>query len=123
MLTTCNPLPPHAPQGDVTSALLAQLGIKPTSVTNRYSAKDFVHHCNEDEVFWHDEEGGGGAAGQEGGDGGAAARVKRLMAKALDFLMMSDQALFSGAMSGGLEDPGLVGGGRATGEMCRLCRF
>ena len=107
----------------MTSALLAQLGIKPTSVTNSYTAQHIVHHGHEDEVFWHDEEEGGGVAGQEGGVGGTAVRVKRLMAKALDFLMMSDQALFSGAMSGGLEDPGLVGGGRATGEMCRLCRF
>ena len=88
--------PPPGLQGDVTSALLAQLGGITALETASSTTKDMGHDDPEmDGVFWHDEEEG--AAGLGGQGAGSAAGVKRLMGKALNFLMLSDVVLFSSA--------------------------
>ena len=81
----------------MTNALIAQLGgLAREMESGSYTAKATEHNHELDGEFWHGEEG---AEVDEGSS-------RRLMSKALDFLMLSDSMLFSGVTTG-IETPPL----------------
>ena len=94
----------------MTNALLAQLGGMEALDSASYMTRAGCYVQDLESKYWHEEEGELGTRGPPGAeqqqDAPGAARVKRLMGKALDFLMLSDSMLFSG-MATGFEAPPL----------------